>query len=232
MLNLVTVPLSSKLLINHFEDNSISYNIDYSNSKIKNVAFINYLYNIQIETNVAVDINSSYEEKSELFLTWLEFRDVIYIDTFAHTLLNLLLIEKDANIRFPSIFTEKESKQFIVENIDLINRIIEFMDSLILFLLYKFDEQPIETFNVKTVDDSNYVPKNVATIFSIEEFYTYYSLPFREKKWFSKYFETKHNTIISHFLLAPNNIILGFINAIVKNKITPEAFIGFMNAQL
>jgi len=232
MSNLQTVPLSSKLLVNYFEDNSITYDIDYLNSKLRGKSFVNYLYNIQIDTNVAVSDDMSFNEKSELMLAWLEFRDVVSVDTLSYSLLNLLLIEKRAQIRFPSIFSEGESLKFIDENEEIITHMIEFMDSIVLFLLHKFDKQPIETFKVNSIDDPKYVPANLANIFAIEEFYVYYSLPFREKSWFVKQFENKHNVIVNSFLLAKNNILLGFINAIVKNKITPEDYCKFINAKI
>ena len=226
------VPFSDKLLTDHFEDNSISYDVDYANSKYKGKKFLNYLYHIQIDTNVAVSLDLSYEERSELMTAWLNFRDVVHVDTLAFTLLNLLMVEKDGRVRFPSIFSEEESKRFIDENRELITRIVTFMDSIILFLLHKFDDQPIENFNVESIDDSNYIPRAVAQIFAIKDFFMYYALPFREKKWFVKQFEDHTNSIMMSFLLAEDNILLGFINAIVKNKITPERFCEFITTEL
>jgi len=230
MNDLVTIPLSDKLITNFLEDQTITYNIDYAKSSLQGKKFINYVYNVQINVNIAIDSNLSYEAKSELLLAWLDFRDILQLDTLTFSLMNILLIEKDSHMRYNSIFSEDESKRFIKENRKIIDKIIEFMDSVILFLLHKFDDREIETFKVEKIDDINYVPKNIATLFTINDFYVYYSMPFRKQSWFIRQFEDKRDPLIGYFLLSENNIILGLINAIVKNKITPERFCEFLNA--
>lgn len=129
-------PISIDNLKLYFENKNISYQIDYLNSKLKGSKLITYLSNLDLP--VDIELNVSDEEIYELIKNYMQSPMLVNIESLEIAVISIL--EEAKGLRFGG------HKEFIEENINLVNDWISKVDSLTLYNMYIINSEEIKDF--------------------------------------------------------------------------------------
>jgi hypothetical protein len=178
-------PISIEDLKKYFTDKTITYIIDYTNSTIKGKKLLTYLSNLDIPCDIKF---STKQEEQELLKEYLHFEMICSIPELEKCTIQLLLDTKD--ISECVIYDEV----FIKENIEIIQKWIERLESLIVYNLTTINKEDLglaEILSKFPVDESTDITGiNFVSLLKHENFYDFYIIGnSKNLKFYKNYFE-------------------------------------------
>uniref|UniRef100_A0AAU7PF04 Uncharacterized protein n=1 Tax=Burkholderia phage vB_BgluM-SURPRISE13 TaxID=3159457 RepID=A0AAU7PF04_9VIRU len=212
----VTVPFPADKIREYFGDKSLFFIANYSESKLKGGAFLTYLSNINIPSDVKFNTPIGYEEYAEIMKAYMEQPGVVSAAGLHVMAAEMLLVAKGLPYErtpYALPIDEKVILMFIEEHRDMVQKWLHFIDSTQVYALRSIKAlnehyKPEERFPV--VEDRSYVGSNIAQLFRIPEFIAvYFSIPNVDHKlsYFKDQFEEYmfKNERLAHYFGSQNN---------------------------
>jgi len=228
----VTVPLKVEELKQFIENKDDTfYYINYEKSDINEGVFFNYLSNLELPCDVIVE-NESYSERESFIKTFMETKSIINTSSLNLNVARLVLeyrgIDTQAVFMNP-IFNAKETRHFIEDNKELLEKWERFIESSLVYALYitkDLDEKNDIKSITKQVDDSSYIGLNVINLFSVPSFLElFFLVPLKhEPAFFTRQFEEymfRGQSLYEHFFNENNEMFALFLGQL-KNDIDNE----------
>jgi hypothetical protein len=237
-----TIPFDSETLKSIITGDIKSPELDYANSKIKGKNFVTYLSNLKYE-NLNIDFtNVSFEERCELVAEFIKHNSTCHIEQLEATVIkslffyrgyDLTLVDKsedDKPTLDKCILSNQEIQQFVKNNNDLIGKLSELLDGVLLYAIknlnaYKEELGDFVTTNIVT--EKQDIGKTFVNLFENPTFNCHYygSLPrFDDLKYFDHYFDRpiySGKTLIN-FITSPQCLIFPLLKMIIDVQYTPE----------
>ena len=224
----IDVPLKVEELKEFIENKKYIYLINYQRSELKSAVLLNYISNLELPAEILM-ADSSYEEKAGLLKAYMETRNIVKIDSIALNVAKILLDYR--GIKTNEVFDhpyldQNETKQFIDDHKDLIERWEHFLESTTIFALSSMKNLN-DSLNIKedieVINDSRYVGSNIVNLFSIPSFSElFFLVPLRtELKYFKPQFEEfmfKGKSLYDYYFCEENDVLKMFF-AHVENDI-------------
>jgi hypothetical protein len=191
----------------YFVDKSITYNIDYTNSKIKGEKLLTYISNLDIPCNISF---SNENEKQELLKEYLNSSILCSIPSLEIQTIKLLFEYKEIGIENNPILY----KNFIEDNLEIIKKWESKLDSLTLYNMYIVNSPEMQEFAKGFPEDNTgeLVGINFLSLLKHENFYIYYSkIKESNLKFYTKYFNEymfKGTNLYSHWANESNPLFL------------------------
>ena len=200
-------PISIEDLKKYFLDKSITYNIDYTNSKLKGAKLLTYISNLDIPCDITFD---NKNEKDELLKEYLNSSVLCNIPSLELQTIKLMLEYKE-------IGTEKNPilyKNFIVDNLEIIKQWESKLDSLTLYNMYIVNYPEMQEFAKGFTEDNtdDLSGINFLSLLKHEDFFIYYSkIKESNLKFYTKYFNEymfKGKNLYSYWATENNPLFL------------------------
>lgn len=216
-LNMFSLPLTDEQLIQYIQNTDKVYDIQYS--KTLNDNSLIYLANLNIKCNL---ICKTQEELNEALLSYMKLQTLCTIKNFEKYIVKIILIHNKLNLEdFCPELTINQCLNFINNNIDIINRYEQFLDSLYYYIIYKclnitdkFNFQ-----NTPIIEDRDYVGVNIVNLFYIKELMMYFFIKNKTKQYNFKYQfeEYMFNNDNLYFYLADSKFpLLSFLEGLIN----------------
>lgn len=177
-------PIAIEDLKKYFVDKSITYDIDYTNSKIKGTKLLTYISNLDIPCNISF---RDKNEQKELLKEYLNSTVLCSIPSLEILTINLLLEYKEIDIENNSILY----KNFIEDNLEIVRKWESKLDSLTLYNMYIVNSSEMQEFakGFPEDDTGELAGINFLSLLKHEPFYIYYSkVKEPNLKFYTKYF--------------------------------------------
>jgi len=171
----VKVPLSVEQIKEFFSNKELVYFINYKESELKGVVFLTYLSNLDLPAEIDFE-GSTYEDKAELLQIYMSTRNILNSEVLRLNLSKLILEHRgvDCKDMFNSpIFSDDESKKFIEDNKESLDRWERFLESTIVFSLHcakELDDEMGIKEKFPVINDAQYIGANLVNLFSIPSF--------------------------------------------------------------
>ena len=177
-----TAPIKIEELKKYFVDKETFYIIDYENSDLKGAKLLTYLSNLDIPSDIKLDVAS--ESFKELLVEYLKTPFLLNINFLEVETVRLLLEFKGVG--------NYGYQEFIKENFELVDNWASVLDSLILFNTYTIDD---ENFKKSVANDYPKFPSdfligiNFVSLLKYPDFYDFYTIVNKDKlKYHDQYF--------------------------------------------
>ncbi len=226
----IDVPLKVEELKEFIENKTkYSYFINYQTSELKDLVLLNYISNLELPAEIIMD-NCSYDEKAGLLKAYMDTRNIVKIDSLALNVAKILLDYRGLDtteIFNRPYFDQNESKQFINDHKELIQKWEHFLESTIIFAqscVKELNELLKIKEDIEVINDSRYVGSNIVNLFSIPSFSElFFLVPLRtELKYFRPQFEErmfKGRSFYDYYFCQQNDVLNMFL-AHIENDIT------------
>jgi hypothetical protein len=172
-------PIAIDDLKKYFTDKTTFYRIDYENSSLKGTKLLTYLSNLDLPSDVQF-------KDMELVKDYLHFPVLCNIPSLEAKVIDLLLEYKG--------IIEGDNKQFIEDNIEIVEKWVTKLDSLTLFNMYtvKSEEfkQFVESFPLDETSELDGV--NFLSLLKHKDFYLFYNKVDKSKLKFYKTYFTEY----------------------------------------
>jgi len=176
-------PISIEDLKKYFENKSVEFIIDYTNSKIKGTKLLTYISNLDIPCDISFNDKN---EQEELLKEYLNSTVLCSIPSLEILTINLLLEYKEIDIE-----NLIPHKNFIQDNLEIIKQWESKLDSLTLFNMYIVNSPEMQEFAKGfPVDETEELTGiNFLSLLKHELFYIYYGkIKESNLKFYTKYF--------------------------------------------
>ena len=225
----VAVPLPIETIKEYFNDKSIFFHVDYSESKLKDKIFLTYLGNLDIPCDIVLGDNISDESLFTLIKDYMEIKNISKLHTLNMAVAQIMLKASSVDIKdvfVNPVLTDHQINTFIEDNKDLVERWLHFIDSTMVYLVYIFkelDEELKTQEQFEVVDDPNYVGLNVVNLFDVEGFLELYfavDRPLRTS-YFVRQFEEymfKGESLFPYYY-KENNFFVGLLGGLINGDI-------------
>lgn len=159
-----TAPIGLEDLKKHFNDKSVSYVIDYANSKLKGKKLLTYISNLDLPIDISFDPNT--EEGQELIKDYLESTFLVNVSSLEKAVIETLFV-----YRF-----EDSKNDFIKENKELLDLWARYLDSATLFNLYVVQEDTLKEFVKQQPEEKFDVIKGINFVHAFKycDFFAFY----------------------------------------------------------
>ena len=177
-------PIAIEDLKKYFVDKSITYVIDYTNSKLKGTKLLTYISNLDIPCDIGF---TNKHEQEELLKEYLNSSVLCSIPSLEILTINLLLEYKEIDIENNSILY----KNFIEDNLEIVRKWESKLDSLTLYNMYSVNSTEMQEFakGFPEDDTEELTGINFLSLLKHEPFYIYYSkVKESNLKFYKKYF--------------------------------------------
>jgi len=177
-------PIAIEDLKKYFVDKSITYDIDYTNSKIKGTKLLTYISNLDIPCDISFNDKN---EQEELLKEYLNSSVLCAIPSLEIETIKLML-------EYKKIGTENNSilyKKFIEDNLEIIKQWESKLDSLTLYNMYIVNSPEMQEFAKGFPEDNteDLTGINFLSLLRHELFYIYYNkIKESNLKFYTKYF--------------------------------------------
>lgn len=212
----VTVPFPATSIREYFQDKSLFFIANYSESKLKGQSFLTYLANINIPSDVKFNTPISYEEYAEVMKAYMESINVINCAGLHVMAAEMLLVAKGLPYErspYALPIDDQIVLKFIQEYKYLVDNWVHFIDSTQVFALRSIKAlnehfKPEDRFPV--VEDRSYVGANIAQLYRIPEFIAVY-FSIENAKYKLSYFRDQYeeymfkNETLAKYFQSPNN---------------------------
>lgn len=202
------------------KDKTFNINIKQSLENLKDKLLI-YVSNLDLIIDFKKD-ELNYDQKVELFDQYLNLIKIYDIDQLVQTLMHVICISRNIEIKCNSIFNDNEANQYIQEHRQLIDRINIFIDSTLVYYAYqlslidKINKDSINKFEV--IDDLKFVPLNVVNIFKYQQTLVLYERSKDENmRYLKRQFEQPMfgGEYLQKWLYTNNNLCCAFLNDVI-----------------
>jgi hypothetical protein len=177
-------PIAIEDLKKYFLDKSITYNIDYTNSKLKSSKLLTYISNLDIPCDITFNDKNELEE---LLKEYLNSSVLCSIPSLEIETINLLLEYKEIGTKTNPILY----KNFIEDNLEIIKKWESKLESLTLYNMYIVNSPEMQEFakGFPEDDTEELTGINFLSLLKHEPFYIYYSkVKESNLKFYTKYF--------------------------------------------
>ena len=219
------VPLPIDQIKEYFNDKSITFEIDYAKSKLKDTVFLTYLSNLDVPSDIKLSKDFDIEDTYKLIDAYMNISSISKIPFLemivAHILLRAVAVDTN-EVLFNPFLTNEQVDKYIETRQDQVAKWVHFIDSTPLYLIYMFkglnEVLEVEN-NFNVIDEAQYTGYNIVNMFNIPGFYNLYMTSctsttpmsffkpqfteymFKGKSFF-EYFNNKNNHSISMLSLA------------------------------
>lgn len=229
----VTVPFPATAIREYFQDKSLFFIANYSESKLKGAGFLTYLSNINIPSDVKFNAPIGYDEYAEVMKAYMESINIVNCAGLHVMAAEMLLVAKGLPyVRSPYALPidEKVIQMFIEEHWSLVENWLHFIDSTQVYALRSIkalNEFYNPEMRFPVVEDRGYVGANIAQLFRIPEFIAiYFSIENATYKlsYFRDQFEEYmfKNATLSKYFNSPNNFAALYFMHYASGLFKPE----------
>ena len=185
----------------------------------------NYINNLGIRVSIDT-VGLTTAEKYSLLFDWLYGANICPVEEFTETVIQLVFKFKGFNVETKSIMSDAEAEDFIKAFGSYVERWVVFYDSLMVYALKQFyghgeiDTDPSKEFVV--IDESDYTPLNLVTVFEYSDFTTYYSFldgehfAYLKREFDTPYFAGKQ--LYDYFYVKDNPVAALLATTLVDNQ--------------
>ena len=196
-------------VIENKHPNTYTINVakSYENLKDKMLYYISNL-----ELDVVFDFTDcDYELKKALLLQYLSLNRLYYNQQLLFTIGSILLTYKTIGFDESSILDRNQTIDFINENIDIVRKCTNFLDSVLLYTVYQFKNlHPyFDKSKYETVKDST-IPLNLVHLLKLSMFGLFYTDVITDSlKWYEIQFTCPiyNNQSITEFVFDKNSVV-------------------------
>jgi hypothetical protein len=162
-----TAPVKIEELKKYFADKDTFYLIDYANSDLKGTKLLTYLSNLDIPSDIKVEVHT--ELADELLLDYLNSPFLVNIPFLEKEAIRLLLQYKGVN--------DFGYTEFIESNKELLKKWEMILDNLLYFNTYTINDNTYkEHIKASSVYDKNFViGVNFVSLLKYEDFYDFFT---------------------------------------------------------
>lgn len=165
-----------------FLNANAEYVVDLKNSALKGEAFVTYIANMQMSCTLMVDATTPKQEKFDILLQFLKFRQTIKCKTLIETLALVMFKTTGMPFALSDIWmTTEEMDEFIALYPEEIVKVANFMNSAPLIaasfnkeLKKNVIEAGIEDGTIKVIDDPDAVGVNAISLFTVPNFIEFF----------------------------------------------------------
>jgi hypothetical protein len=196
----VIAPIDIEQLKLYFEDKTIQYKVNYSQSELKEEKFLTYLSNLDLPCQVTFDNIADYDK---LLKVYLSFNMIVNIEALEKGVIDLLL--QRLNIY------EKVDNDLLLQIEDQLQHWTDRLMSLRLYNLYTIEEFKSQIEENEEDDTSDLTGVNFVNLLKYEELYSIYAIKDYPVKYYSKYFNEymfKGKSLFSYWANENNPIFL------------------------
>jgi len=215
-------PIDISDLKKYFSDKSITYTIDYKNSKLKETKLLTYLSNLDLPCDISIDEDGD------------EFGNLLSAYFNATFLVNIPLLEQvaiDVLLEYRGVLTGNKYTTFIENNKEIIEHWTSVLDSLVAYNLFTVSSPELKEWaeNLPHDDTSTTDGINFVNLLKYPEFYSYYETVNEENlKFYDKYFT--HNmfkgTNLFNYWANDNNPMFLLTVGIVENMFSGDDYVN------
>ena len=200
-------PISIEDLKKYFENKSVEFIIDYTNSKIKGTKLLTYISNLDIPCDISFNDKN---EQEELLKEYLNSTVLCSIPSLEIQTIKLML-------EYKGIYAERNPilyKNFIEDNLEIIKKWETILDSLTLYNMYIVNSPEMQEFakGFPEDDTEDVTGINFLSLLKHESFYNYYGKIKESKlKFYTKYFNEymfKGKNLYSYWATENNPLFL------------------------
>jgi hypothetical protein len=205
--------------------------VDYANSGLKGINFINYVANLRL----SIDVDStglSSEDKKTLLKDYLSSRMLSEIHNLAVESMLCLLSAKDGQYNEDFFLQAEERKEFISENSELIQKFELFLESILIGLPFcikdyanSVGKELVENKIIEVVNDPAFISSNVVSMIVAPDFLeAYLSLPLKHqpKLFDSQWFEPVFNGFSLISIISNHSSFFPFMQSMYEGWFTEE----------
>lgn len=225
---LTTAPIPLEDLKKYFEDNSISFEIDYDNSAIKGAKLMVYLSNLDLPCDLSF---STQETLCEMVGLYMESTSLVNVPTLERVAVCVMLHTKG--------MLEDDTIATISKSIppSVIQSWVERLDSMTVFNMTVIPCDDIKqwalTFPIDDTDTAQGI--NFVNMFKHEQFFSFYErINPANLKYFSKYFNDyvcKGKHLISYWAV-PSNPMFLLTAGIASGVLTADQYAESANREI
>lgn len=159
-----TAPIGLEDLKKYFNDKTVSYVIDYANSKLQGAKLLTYISNLDLPIDVQFDPQT--EQGAELLKAYMESTFLVNVPSLEVTMINYLF-----NYRFG-----EPVDKFVIDNKDLFDHWAKVLDSCTIFNMYTVADESFKEFARSQPEEKFEVFKgiNFVQLLKYEDFYQFY----------------------------------------------------------
>lgn len=220
-----TAPIGLEDLKKYFNDKTISYVIDYDNSKLQGAKLLTYISNLDLPIDVF--FNPESESGQELLKAYLESTFMVSVPSLEKAVIQLLLKYK----------FEKNKNEFETQNSEILEQWCRVLESCTLFNLYSVAEESFKDFVRQHPEEKFEVFKgvNFVQLFKHQEFFFFYQsideskLRFMPELFDSYMFKGKN---LYNFWANENNPLFLLTWGIASGEITGEQYVEMKKKSL
>ena len=175
-------PIAIEDLKKYFENKSVKFIIDYTNSKIKGTKLLTYISNLDIPCDISFNDKN---EQEELLKEYLNSTVLCSVPSLEILTINLLLEYKEI------IENLIPYKNFITDNLEIIKQWESKLDSLTLYNMYIVDSPEMQEFakGFPEDDTEELAGINFLSLLKHQDFFIYYGkIKESNLKFYTKYF--------------------------------------------
>lgn len=170
------LPLTDEELIKFVENQDNTFDIDIVNDEFDNKTSLIYISNLNIKCNC---IFKDTKTKLDFIKEYLLSNKIVSIENIEKMIVKIILFSIGYQLQdFQADISEDECSEFILDNKDLMDKIITFLDSLVSYSISSYikDEDKKKDFfkEYEIIDDKDYIGLNIVNILKYRDLYFYY----------------------------------------------------------
>lgn len=196
----VIAPIDIEQLKLYFEDKTIQYRVNYSQSQLKEEKFLTYLSNLDLPCQVVFENIVDYDE---LLKAYLSFNMVVNIESLERGVIDLLL--QRLNIY------EKVDNDLLEQTENQLQHWTDRLMSLSLYNLYTIEEFKSKIKENEEDDTVDLLGINFVSLLKYKDLYSIYTIQDYPVKYYSKYFNDymfKGKSLFSYWANKNNPLFL------------------------
>jgi len=241
MIKDTVAPIPMEELKEYFNDDSIIFNIDYSESILKEDKLITYVSNLDIPCNIVGWDKVSLADRKNYILVYMNHRLIINSVHSELTVLKMLYQEAgfewiDEIYDIEYILNDDEMAEFRSENPEIINRWLTAIASGSVFNVTTINDEAIREAaknEFETIDDYDYIGVNYVKMYEWEEAQAILALDipvyYMEKQFNEPMFKGKN---MFYYWTTPNNFMAMLTYGVSSGEIIHEDFQHQMQKEL
>jgi len=214
-------PIDINDLKKYFSDKSISYTIDYTNSKLKETKLLTYLSNLDLPCDISIDEDSD------------EFKQLLSSYFNATFMVNVPLLEQvaiDVLLEYRGILTGNKYTAFIENNKEIVEHWASVLDSLVAYNLFTVSSPELKEWaeNLPHDDTSTSNGINFVNLLKYPGFYSYYeAVKIEDLRFYENYFTRNmfKGTNLFNYWANDNNPMFLLTVGIAENMFSSDEYV-------
>ena len=222
---ITTAPIEINELKKYFSDKTISYTIDYANSKLQGIKLLTYLSNLDLPCDIMIDQDS------------LQFRDLLSVYLNAPFIVSVPVLEIatiEMLLEYRNLIEGDKYNTFIKDNEEIISHWSSILDSMAVYNMYTVQSKKLGEWatNRPHNDTDTTVGINFVSLFKYSGFYMYYkNVKQEDMQFYDSYFNQNmfKGTSLFHYWANNNNPIFLLTFGVAEKIFSVENYIPHHN---